>query len=625
MKAFQLFILLIISQYIFAQYFHPLKQSTSLASETIKNKVPNNKVFGDTLWYEDFNGGLPNGWTIVNNNANNYDWQWDTVYRPGQFSGNITKINSTTNTNGFMLLPMDFYNTPIPGSAIPYDTYFQSPAISITPKASVELRLQQFNQFCCWNLSRAVVQVSSNNFQTFDEYNLRNQDIIRFSPNVEFVELNVSRTLAGKDTAYLRFYVEGFSHYFWMIDDLALVEGSGQEVRDPFFESSNNSQSPFLSIFPNNYYNNLSFQAKVISTTTDTISNVNLKTEVYHKSTLNGNIGMGNVYNQNSLVNGNGSLLPFDTAFLATTSPLFQISTSGIYEALFSTTSLEYPQFDTMSINFTVSDTVFGRDYNQPTRETTPYFFSSSSSPSNGDKMGILYSIDSSLFNVQFSSISIYVLNGSEDIKIRPIVWEYDSTASNSNLAIRREVASSLNQLTIDTSHLEKWITLKLDTGIAMRRTNNVGQFLIGWEQEYQSQFTNSVSLHVGVDLNSTKYAPTNSSFVSFGNVASPNWTPVNMIPMIRLNVKPLQVRLSENKIESNIKIYPNPSNGTFGIQTSEKIQNIVIFDVKGKLVESRSSLTQSKVDLSNEISGIYFVRIQNENGEWICKKIIKN
>ena len=99
---------------------------------------------GTVIFSEDFNGSLPTTWSVVNNNPNNFQWIWETQYRPGQYSTCSDKIASTTTGNGFMLLPMDFYNTP---SLMPVtmDTYIETPAITIPSNAPFVLfRFQQF-------------------------------------------------------------------------------------------------------------------------------------------------------------------------------------------------------------------------------------------------------------------------------------------------------------------------------------------------------------------------------------------------------------------------------------------------------------------------------------------------
>ncbi len=78
-----------------------------------------------------------------------------------------------------------------------------------------------------------------------------------------------------------------------------------------------------------------------------------------------------------------------------------------------------------------------------------------------------------------------------------------------------------------------------------------------------------------------------------------------------------------ENDIE-NIKIYPNPSTGKFFIKsTTGNIERISILDILGKNVFQLDRSIQ-QFDISNLQSGMYFLRITTENGNFI-KKILKN
>jgi hypothetical protein len=73
---------------------------------------------------------------------------------------------------------------------------------------------------------------------------------------------------------------------------------------------------------------------------------------------------------------------------------------------------------------------------------------------------------------------------------------------------------------------------------------------------------------------------------------------------------------------ETNINIYPNPSNGMINLITNEAIENINITDVNGKLVHHQTN--NSPIDLSANSKGIYFVNITTEKGV-INKKIVLN
>ena len=61
-----------------------------------------------------------------------------------------------------------------------------------------------------------------------------------------------------------------------------------------------------------------------------------------------------------------------------------------------------------------------------------------------------------------------------------------------------------------------------------------------------------------------------------------------------------------------NVNIYPNPSTGLFKVQTSSQIEEYVVVDVTGKIIQSvqTNKAKSFSIDLSNETSGIYFVSI---------------
>ena len=78
----------------------------------------------------------------------------------------------------------------------------------------------------------------------------------------------------------------------------------------------------------------------------------------------------------------------------------------------------------------------------------------------------------------------------------------------------------------------------------------------------------------------------------------------------------------------SNIKIYPNPTDGNINISSNGIYQSIeklvVIFDEKGtKVIQNNSNDENIKIDLSQWADGSYFVKIKSGelSNEW---KIIK-
>ena len=81
--------------------------------------------------------------------------------------------------------------------------------------------------------------------------------------------------------------------------------------------------------------------------------------------------------------------------------------------------------------------------------------------------------------------------------------------------------------------------------------------------------------------------------------------------------------------IKSNIFIYPNPTNGIIkinleGVAKLSRVSTIIITDITGKIIINyQLSITNSKIDISNQPTGIYFIKILTDSGI-IVKKIVK-
>ena len=79
---------------------------------------------------------------------------------------------------------------------------------------------------------------------------------------------------------------------------------------------------------------------------------------------------------------------------------------------------------------------------------------------------------------------------------------------------------------------------------------------------------------------------------------------------------------------KSKITLTPNPTTGKLQVTTNEhqKIVDIQLFDIIGKLILSHPSAPspETVIDLSHLSNGIYFLKIQTENGTQ-TKKVIKN
>jgi hypothetical protein len=295
----------------------------------VKGNFANAKAPGDTIFYEDFGTGgpgggqLPAGWTTQNNAGNSNDWIWSTAAPGGQYSTLTTALNSTTGANGYMSLPGDLYNTPAPpGGFVAMDASVTSPAITLTPpRASVVLEFQHSQRYCCSGADELVAEVSNDgiNWSTYDATGGRNPNTA--TPNAELLRINVSADLAFQNTAYVRFRQTGASHYYWMIDDIALLEGNANNMQLEDFSvnfTDTFQYNPLHTMVPQVVMTPLTFDGATFNAGGNAQPNVYLRAQVDQDSTLTGAPGFGITWEDSTLISPTIPSLQRDTERVAT-------------------------------------------------------------------------------------------------------------------------------------------------------------------------------------------------------------------------------------------------------------------------------------------------------------------
>jgi len=91
--------------------------------------------------------------------------------------------------------------------------------------------------------------------------------------------------------------------------------------------------------------------------------------------------------------------------------------------------------------------------------------------------------------------------------------------------------------------------------------------------------------------------------------------------PIIRIGVK------EEGVSNSDISIYPVPSNGMITITSDELMKNLQVMDVRGAIILETDLTTKGlapTIQFPNSIKdGFYFLRIQRQDNSWETKKVI--
>ncbi len=84
--------------------------------------------------------------------------------------------------------------------------------------------------------------------------------------------------------------------------------------------------------------------------------------------------------------------------------------------------------------------------------------------------------------------------------------------------------------------------------------------------------------------------------------------------------INPTSIGIHENSFGGKLEVYPNPTNGEINIVTDTKVDLVEVYDTTGqKVAES----TETSINISDIVSGIYFVKVYTEKGNSI-KKIVR-
>ena len=76
---------------------------------------------------------------------------------------------------------------------------------------------------------------------------------------------------------------------------------------------------------------------------------------------------------------------------------------------------------------------------------------------------------------------------------------------------------------------------------------------------------------------------------------------------------------------KENIKLFPNPTNGTLGFNTAIDVNTVSVYDSMGRLVKEFRNLTTNKINLEGLSDGIYALRLEGDQGFYTKKIVLKN
>ena len=396
----------------------PDLSKTNKLNKVSENALKGTKAVGDTIYYEDFGNGLPAGWISVDNTGNGFNWIYSTVGPTGAYTGTwpnpADAIGSPSAANGFMMLPMDFYNTDgtgvIVSNVVDMDVYLQTSVFDFTAETSVIITLASEFRTCCSGSAELWISISTDGTNWSNHY-VANDGI----PNNEWwytePQFNISDIVAGQSTVYFRFGVNDASHYFWEIDDILFMNGPANDIlieeNYTFFYFSDwgyYNQIPFAQAIEDSIY----WDCAILNNGSNTAYNCVLDIEITHDV-------------QGSVFTGTSdplTILPIarDTLELSNFGDGFSPQETGEYTMTYTISSDSIDEINENNVaerSFIVSDFVYARDNGivEDFDEVSPQIWAGTAA--DGYKFGVMYQLVADVTEVH--QMQIYVQNTSEE------------------------------------------------------------------------------------------------------------------------------------------------------------------------------------------------------------------
>ena len=575
-----------------------------------QNTVMNKKAPGDTIWSEDFDASsaLPANWSVTDLTGNNAVWviQPPGVLPDADFTTNQPTIASTSGNN-CILLYSDLYESPMPaGGYYDMDSYFQTGAINLSNYIGVSVEFQQSFRKCC-TLNPAPVAVLSVStdaaFTSPTEYDIIG-GIAETSPNPMNMSVNISAVAANyAGDIYLRFHIKsGIEAYYWMIDDIAIVETVENDITTS--QASYSFYGAQYTRLPANHIRSADFSMASNNVGSADQTNSNLTVTINDPS--------GQVYTSST----NDTTLPslsIDTLYLNNnwTPPA---------------TPLNNPYTITLDILSDATDaTPANNGYTFPPLQITSnimaiddYSATPGSTSGNG---GLEYEIGNQIDATVDDDVHAIQIVVGEDSQIGSFfdLAIYKTGVQGGAYVYTELYRSGDANYTVDASMINVATDFRLEDA-----SGNPTPLAL----EADSTYFITIHTYGGFEYAISGTGPLpgtptarHSSVTTpkFGNPAPSSTFSVTSTPMIRLNFDDA-VGVKQANETTQFNVYPNPSNGIFIINLDAELAktvNLTVKNVVGQTIINKTvnvaGKTKETISLADYTKGVYFLTVDKK------------
>ena len=186
------------------------------------------------------------------------------------------------------------------------------------------------------------------------------------------------------------------------------------------------------------------------------------------------------------------------------------------------------------------------------------------------------------------------------------INFENTGTADAENIVVRDVIDTT--QFDVDSLQL-----LNSSAPVTAKLTGNIAEFIF-----------QNVNLHSGGHGNILIKIKSKNTLVQGDTVSKKANIYFDYNAPINTNLEnTIFQTLSSTNFEhdNSISIYPNPTKGNVNINCNNTIKSVQLYDVQGRLLQTNLvNENQTVIDISNQSTGIYFLKITSEKGIGVQK-----
>ncbi len=633
-KILSIAILMLATMLSFGQMLYPTNFTVESKATKKVSTIPNIKSAAP-FWTEDFSNGIPSLWT--NSTA---PWEYrgsgtspgvNTGSR-GAYSGinnnpaTNDPISSSTASNGFMIFDSDYYDNNGSSSTMggglyptPHNGDLKTDMIDLSTYTDVMVKM---NSYFRTFQGQAFIRFYVNGMYNSQVEVHTDLDVNDSSPDDAVLMVRMPNSVPGNANVQIEFQFEGTTqsnvngsgYYFWMIDDIELMETPAHlmDVTDVVHGGWNSipvSQGfsmdyTFKPLIQSNA-NPYTFEMILANIGANDLTGAQMNIEVYDDINTQ-------VFSSNSTPT---TLVTLDTVVFVA-NQTYAPANMGIYNMRFWGSSDSIAYTDTTYMQAIITDSVYGRDYGNPSGAWRV------GRQCGGLQVGNIFDIYAA---DELTSVSTYVDDYSVAGAIMfGVLYEVDTTSSPMGFIL----IDQTDDYIIQSGDLDNWVTIPFNFAINIDPAFGQQYMIaIGGYAHPLDTFGISVSGDAEVTMSRIQDNGCDLGTQGFGY-----WYWVSETPMVRMNfgtpwTPPSSI--NETTFNGKISIYPNPTNGIFTIEMNDvkkDVYSIKITNVLGQEVfensEFISGFYKGNIDLSAFQKGVYLIEIKNSTAT-ITERIV--